>query len=280
MRVQFLNHIKLNIYCATDISMLGSATDLLAQIAYEERKNVTNISRHAKERAKQHVISKEQLLRGNGPNLTVIKKGNTIVTAYHNNTKSAHTKSAHLPRQNQIIQPNADDKIVNENPEIIYSETNSRYSSIVPCTDDKCVGRIIGKEGINIKYLQGLIIQRVGNGVYWNREEKKFTIVTKTLDETLFMTLILKKLMALNVNITTTVRLIPDPFVQYISADALKKVETEHNVFFFRNGKSTYIILNARKYINKKWEQILKIIHDLARPSDHSTTIATPLSLQ
>ena len=255
--------------------MLGSATDLLAHIAYEERKNITHISRHAKERAKQHVISTEQLLRGDGPNLTVIKRGNTIVTAYHNNTKSAH-----LPRQNQITQPNVDDKIIHENPEIIYSETNSRYSSIVPCTDDKCVGRIIGKEGINIKYLQGLIIQRVGNGVYWNREEKKFTVVTKTLDETLFMTLILKKLMTLNVNITTTVRLIPDPFVQYISADALKKVETEHNVFFFRNGKSTYIILNVRKYINKKWEQILKIIHDLARPSDHSTTIGTPLSLQ
>lgn len=256
--------------------MPGSATDLLAQIAYEETKNVTHISRHAKQRAKQHVISKEQLLRGDGPNLTVIKKGNTIVTAYHNNTKLTDIIEQ---KQNQITLPKVDDKIVHENPEIIYSETNSRYSSIIPCTDDKCVGRIIGSEGANIKYLQGLIIERVGHGIYWNREEHKFTVVTRTLEETLFMTTLLKTLMTLNINITTTLRLIPDPFVQYISVDALKKVETEHNVFFFRNGKSTYVILNIRSSINKKWEQILKVIHDLAR-TPHSTSMGIPLSLQ
>ena len=276
VRVQFLYHVKLNIGSSTDITMPGSATDLLAQIAYEERKNVTHISRHAKEKAKERVISKEQLLRGDGPNLTVIKKGNTIVTAYHNNTKSAHVIEQ---KQNQITLPKVDDKIVHENPEIIYSETNSRYSSIIPCTDDKCVGRIIGREGANIKYLQGLIIERVGNGIYWNREEHKFTVVTRTLEETLFMTTILKTLMTLNINITTTLRLIPDPFVQYISSDVLKKVETEHNVFFFQNGKSTYVILNVRSSINKKWEKILKVIHDLAR-TPHSTSIGMPLSLQ
>lgn len=137
----------------------------------------------------------------------------------------------------------------------------------------------IGREGANIKYLQGLIIERVGNGIYWNREEHKFTVVTRTLEETLFMTTLLKTLMTLNINITTTLRLIPDPFVQYISVDALKKVETEHNVFFFRNGKSTYVILNIRSSINKKWEQILKVIHDLAR-TPHSTSMGIPLSLQ
>lgn len=266
----------MNIACSTDITMLGSATDLLTQIAYEETKNVTHISRHAKQRAKQHVISTEELLRGDGPNLTVIKKDNTIVTAYHNNTKSAHTQQQ---KQNLITIQNVDDKIVHENPEILYSETNSRYSCKISCTDDKCVGRIIGREGANIKYLQGLIIERVGNGIYWNREEHKFTVVTRTLEETLFMTTLLKTLMTLNINITTTLRLIPDPFVQYISVDALKKVETEHNVFFFRNGKSTYVILNIRSSINKKWEQILKVIHDLAR-TPHSTSMGIPLSLQ
>lgn len=242
--------------------MPGSATDLLRELEYEGK--MTRITRHATERAKERGISREELLIGSGSNRTVIKKDNTIITAYHNDTKSAHIA------ERRVVALSKEAK-VHTNPDIWYRCTNDNdgvFTTTVDCKDSKNIHFIIGRKGATIRCLQGLLVTRVGNGIVWFEENHYFRICTRRQEETLFMAHLLQTLAALSKKqlriLKDTLRYVDILFIRELSDKGLRTLESKYSVAFFRNGMTLYVLV-LKKSPNT-WDAFLERIHMLKEP--------------
>lgn len=163
---------------------MPSGNDIILQLEHAANQGpVRRVTHHAQLQAVARNISNEQLLRGNGPNLTVIERNNVIITAYRNNT-AIPGKGRWLYYKNF----RKGEKIQN-NP-FVY-KYHGRFFTEVGCMET-LVKYIIGKDGATVQFLKDI---KAGCDIKFN-PTGVFVIVTETLEDCVYMSKLLGRLVA------------------------------------------------------------------------------------
>jgi hypothetical protein len=228
------------------MSLLGPSASLLLEVG-DRGSRPTHVSKHAKERAKQRGLTREQLLYGSGKNRTVIQKGGTIVTAYANNTKRVGCQ------------------IENDLPLDVAT-----FTKTIVCTTSAHVGHIIGKQGTTIQYLQSLLTWSKGlQWIHISPTDNRFVIETSSQDETDCMASILETYLRLRDSYSADTRPCPISLrthlklmsTEWISDRDLSDIATRYSVAFFHNRTKLYCLLSAKPDCFEKVAAEIEIVN-------------------
>ena len=131
-----------------------------------------NISRHAKKRCRERGIPLEDLRRQRGEYGTAIIRGHTVVTAIPNT----------FEQFSEFVPIKDNGEIVNLSP-IVKKYKDTLFKATIICIKEM-IPRMIGKHHSYVNKLQSYI---EGNIYSPSKRENVFKIITKNLDDAIFM---------------------------------------------------------------------------------------------